>query len=206
MLFKYTLPLFLVPFYLVFMTSSVVAQSSTRTPTTGTKREAKVTKIQERQDRLEQKAAERIPTIQQRITARAAALDERKKKILERVQTHRAKIFVRAENAVVRMDALWKRVEGRIEKIKNRGGDVSSLNDEIADVAVKRAAAVEAIRLAKTTYAGDTSLADIAADTAEFRKGLTAVKTSLNAYHQSIITVVRNLKTIQVPATPTPTT
>lgn len=184
--------------------SSVIAQSPTTIPAATTKREAKVTKMQEKQERREEKVQQRIPTIQQRITARAEALDERKKKILERVQTHRTKIFDRAENAITRMDALWKRVESRIEKIKSRGGDVSSLSDEIADVSAKRAAAVEAIRLAKAAYAGDTSLADIAADTEEFRKGLTAVKTSLKAYHQSIITVVRNLKTIKVPASPTP--
>lgn len=140
----------------------------------------------------------------ERKAVRTAALDERKKKILERVQTHRAKVFDRSEKAVVRLDALWKRVESRIEKIQSRGGDVSSLDDERVTVREKRAAAMEAIRLAKDAYTGDTSLADIAADTATFRRGLTAVKTSLQAYHQSIIAVVRNLKTIKVPASPTP--
>lgn len=177
------------------------AQTSSNTPVPTAKKDARVTAIQKKQERMEQ----RIPTVQQRITSRAEALDERKKKILERVQTHRAKVFDRAENAITRLDALWKRVESRIEKIKSRGGDVSSLDDEIAAVKVKRAAAVEAIRQAKAAYTGDTSLSDIAADTVNFRRGLTAVKTSLQAYRQSIIAVVRNLKTIKVPVSPTPT-
>lgn len=178
------------------------AQTPSSIPDPTTKKDTRVTAIQKKQERIDQ----RVTTVQKGIATRAAMLDERKKDILERIQTHRARVFDRALNAIARLDGMWKRVESRTEKLKSLGADVSSLEEEIAAVKKTRTDALAAIEKAKSAYGTDqTSLADIAADTAQFRQGLMTVKMAIQSYHQSIVAVVHGLKDVRATISRTPT-
>lgn len=140
-------------------------------------------RLEERKDRMEDRAA-----------SRAAKLDARKQAMVDRIIAHAKRMLERAQRRIERLDAIWKRVVTRMDKIKASGKDLTSLDPLVTDVSTKRQKALDAVNAAQNTVDGLIGSNEPKPAVETFRSQFKSVIDALKGYHQSIIAVIRSLK------------
>lgn len=176
----------------IFLASAVtpaIALTATPRPPNG----AILTQAAKQKERME----ELKDKMEQRVASREAKLDERKKEIVVRILAHAKRMLDRSKDFVTTLDGIMTRVQSRITKVQSEGIDTSSLSDEIAAVATKKQEALTAIDSANAalTQLSGSNQPKEAVQT--FLSEYAKVKTSIRAYHQSIVTVITQLQKLR---------
>lgn len=129
-----------------------------------------------------------------RAGAGAANKNVAKQQIVTRVAALTNRMLDRANDALLRLDGIWARVLTRIDKFKAAGKDVSSLAGWIQQVQDKRKLAADAIEKAKFSLITIDISASPKNDVKSFINLFKEVKKALKDYHESIKTVITNIK------------
>lgn len=128
--------------------------------------------------------------------SREAQLDEKKADIVTRIVTQANSFLERTNKIIARLDNIWSRVFTRITKLKDKGVDLSSLDEKIANVTVKKETAQSAVLKAQNLLTDLESTSSPKSLVQEFRSSYTNVRTAVKDYHQVIVVVVRDLQSL----------
>ena len=173
-----------------FFTVSVVFAETPRTATGGAhgnfgldlrqRVDARLTQLQERKEELREKAA-----------SRAGEFREKRKGIVKGFLT---KALEKLTKVVARLDRIAEKIQARINKLKDKGVDVSSMQAGLDGCADSKTAALAAIDAAKLKVEAISDSGD-RDGTAKAAHGV--VKTAREAvfsYHKCLVGVLRQLK------------
>lgn len=172
---------------LIFTSASLPALAQTATPSSNT---TTSTPSGSRKDVRATGAVVR----EERAATRAARLDARKQAIVDRILAHAKRMLERANRRIARLDAIWKRVVMRMDRLRASGKDLSSLDSLVTDVSTKRQKAVDAVIAAQATVDSLADSNEPKTAVTTFRTQFKAVIDALKAYHQAIVAVIRSLK------------
>ena len=128
--------------------------------------------------------------------SREAQFDEKKANIVTKIVTQAKLFFERINKIITRLDNIWARVQTRITKLKDKGVDLSNLDEQIANVTTKKQTAQNAVLKAQNLLTSLESTSSPKSLAQEFRKSYTEVKTSVKDYHQAIVTVIKDLQNL----------
>lgn len=144
----------------------------------------KLSQLQERKDELREKAA-----------SRAAEFWGKRKEIVKRFLT---KALEKLTNAVARLDRIANKIQKRINKLADKGVNVSSMQAALDDCADSKAAALAAIDAAKLKVEAisDNGKADGTAKDAY--AAVRSAKEAVFSYHKCLVGVLRQLKAAAV--------
>lgn len=128
--------------------------------------------------------------------SREAQLDEKKANIVAKIVTQAKLFFERINKIITRLDNIWVRVQTRITKLKDKGVDLSSLDEKIANVAVKKQTTQNAVVKAQNLLIDLESTSSPKSLVQEFRSSITGVRIDVQDYHQTIVAVIKDLKSL----------
>ncbi|OGG21962.1 hypothetical protein A3D03_02125 [Candidatus Gottesmanbacteria bacterium RIFCSPHIGHO2_02_FULL_40_13] len=124
--------------------------------------------------------------------SREAQLDEKKANIVTQANS-----FLERTNKIIsRLDNIWAKTQTRITKLKDKGVDLTSLDEKIPEVAVKKETAQNAVLKAQNLLTDFESTSSPKSLVQEFRTSYTNVKTAVKDYHQTIVVVIRDLQNL----------
>ena len=124
--------------------------------------------------------------------SREAQLDEKKANIVTQANS-----FLERTNKIIsRLDNIWAKTQTRITKLKDKGVDLTSLDEKIPEVAVKKETAQNAVLKAQNLLTDFESTSSPKTLVQEFRTSYTNVKTAVKDYHQTIVVVIRDLQNL----------
>lgn len=128
--------------------------------------------------------------------SREAQLDEKMTNIIARIITQANTFLQRTNKIITRLDNIWMRVQTRITKLKDKGVDLSSLDERVANVATKKQTAQNAVLKAQNLLTGLESTSSPKSLVKEFRTSYADVRITVKEYHQAIVTVIKDLQNL----------
>ncbi len=128
--------------------------------------------------------------------SQGARLDEKKANIVSRIVAQANSFLERTNKIIARLDNIWMRVQTRTTKLKDNGVDLSSLDEKIANVAIKKQTAQNAVLKAQNLLPNLESSSSPKSLVQEFRTSYTGVRTTVKDYHQAIVAVIKDLQSL----------
>ncbi len=128
--------------------------------------------------------------------SREARLDEKKANIVSRIVTQANSFLERTNKIIARLDNIWMRVQTRITKLKDNEVDLSNSEEKIANVAIKKQTAQNAVLKAQNLLPNLESTSSPKSLVQEFRTSYTGVITAVKDYHQAIVAVIKDLQSL----------
>ena len=138
----------------------------------------------------------RLQISDEKKASREAQRDDRQANIIAKIVTHAKSFFVWINKIITRLDNIWARTQTRITKLKEKGVDLTSLDEKIADVAAKKQTTQNAVVKAQNLLRDLESTSSPKSLVPEFRSSITNVRIAVQDYHQTIIAVIKDLKSL----------
>lgn len=147
--------------------------------------------LRQRADEKRAQLKERKEELREKSASRAAERWEKRKEIVKRFST---KALEKLTNAVARLDKIAEKIQKRINKLNEKGVDVSSMQASLDDCADSKAAALAAIDAAKLKVEAISDDGKVDGTAKDAYGAVRSAREAVWNYHKCLVGVLRQLK------------